>query len=833
MNKQGKIPWDDPIESNLQSIKNNQNLKDAWLNYFEMLLEVDKIKFQRCLKPKDVDPDIDPDLITFCDGNPEAFGVVGYILFTLLDGSRSATLLMSEAKLGPISHKGETSRNELNGATLSARLKVWIIQECGFSINNHFHFTDSMIVYAMLKKESYGFNTFAALRVGEIQEKCNYEDWAHLPSKENAADCLTKGQTPEKLIQNSVWQCGPEWLVLDRSLWPTTSADILVSNSDQVDEEMSEFMPKMSKAAVSNSVFSYTYISGVKTRQISCRSTMDDFGLDALILRCGNMEKLMRCVAYFLRLAGRALRRHPEVKFGKEISASEFKDAYNFIIAWEQKKRLDEKSISRLVPVTIEIKLQNYNIDVTHIIVGGRVKNFPVGYSASSHLPILPYGTLSHLIVLHYHDRHHCQADTVVTHIRNDIWPIKAKKIASSIDARCRICKEKRMQMASQIMGEIPDYRSQIQPSFSVVIMDLFGPMEIRDDCVKKGPRVMKKVWGVVFTCAFTRAVHLDVAIDYSTEAVLHCVRRLMTMRGDVRKIISDPGTQLVGASREMSEWRKGWSIDQLTRFGASKGLEWVTVMASSHHQAGAVEVMVKLVKGVKKTLLKVLGTTILSLNEMFTMLSEVTNIVNERPIGTKPNSLSPTDYLSPNSLLLGRCSDRISGGPFESDQRMTDCPKAARSRFLLVQAITNQFSKVWLDVYFPTLLVRQKWHTSRRNIREGDICLLKDSNAFRGEWRMCEVVKTLPDRNNKVRNVEVMVKPKLSGTGEYVSTKPIIVRRHVSNIMVLVPTEDRPELSLGNCGESAALISFAIDENAVQDRSEKEENIPCHADEV
>ena len=69
---------------------------------------------------------------------------------------------------------------------------------------------------------------------------------------------------------------------------------------------------------------------------------------------------------------------------------------------------------------------------------------------------------------------------------------------------------------------------------------------------------------------------------------------------------------------------------------------------------------------------------------------------------------------------------------------------------------------------------------------------------------------------------VEVMVKPKLSGTGEYVSTKPIIVRRHVSNIMVLVPTEDRPELSLGNSGESAVLDSFAIDENAVQDRLEK-----------
>ena len=300
-----------------------------------------------------------------------------------------------------------------------------------------------------------------------------------------------------------------------------------------------------------------------------------------------------------------------------------------------------------------------------------------------------------------------------------------------------------------------------------------------------------------------------------------------MALRGNVRKIISDPGTQLVGASREMSEWRKGWSIDQLTRFGASKGLEWVTVMASSHHQAGAVEIMVKLVKGVKKALLKVVGDTKLSLNEMFTLLLEVANIVNERPIGIKPNSLSPTDYLSPNSLLLGRCSDRISAGPFESDQMLTDCPQAARSRFLLVQAITKQFSQVWLNNYFPTLLVRQKWHVDRRNMSKGDICLLKDSNALRGEWRMCEVVKPLPDRSKKVRNVEVLVKPKQGGAGEYISSKPIIVRRHVSNLIVLVPTEDRPELSLGKCKDTTVFDNCEKNENAVQDRSEcYDENI-------
>ena len=50
-----------------------------------MLLKVDQIKFRRCVKPIDADPNIDPDLVTFEDGNPEAFGAVSYVLCTLID----------------------------------------------------------------------------------------------------------------------------------------------------------------------------------------------------------------------------------------------------------------------------------------------------------------------------------------------------------------------------------------------------------------------------------------------------------------------------------------------------------------------------------------------------------------------------------------------------------------------------------------------------------------------------------------------------------------------------------------------------------------------------
>ena len=74
-----------------------------------MLLCLENVKFDHCLKP--VRATGDPSLITFSDGNPEAFGVCSYILYDLEDGSKSTALMMAKAKLGPLTHKCETVKN--------------------------------------------------------------------------------------------------------------------------------------------------------------------------------------------------------------------------------------------------------------------------------------------------------------------------------------------------------------------------------------------------------------------------------------------------------------------------------------------------------------------------------------------------------------------------------------------------------------------------------------------------------------------------------------------------------------------------------------------------
>ena len=88
--------------------------------------------------------------------------------------------------------------------------------------------------------------------------------------------------------------------------------------------------------------------------------------------------------------------------------------------------------------------------------------------------------------------------------------------------------------------------------------------------------------------------------------------------------MISDPGSQLRGASKELTTWRRGWNQKALVRFGAERAMDWKFIMPASQHQNGAAEILVKMVKGVRSSMMKVLGTQVLTLNEMNALLQDM-----------------------------------------------------------------------------------------------------------------------------------------------------------------------------------------------------------------
>ena len=134
-----------------------------------------------------------------------------------MDGTREAVLIAAKGKLGPLTHRGETVKMELNGATLTTRLKSWIQKESKLIFREHIPFLDAKIVQAMIQRSSYGYNTFAALRVGEIQQNSEATSHLWIPSKENISDIITRGASPAELGPDSTWQKGPSWLVKERS----------------------------------------------------------------------------------------------------------------------------------------------------------------------------------------------------------------------------------------------------------------------------------------------------------------------------------------------------------------------------------------------------------------------------------------------------------------------------------------------------------------------------------------------------------------------------------------------------------------------------------------
>ena len=111
----------------------------------------------------------------------------------------------------------------------------------------------------------------------------------------------------------------------------------------------------------------------------------------------------------------------------------------------------------------------------------------------------------------------------------------------------------------------------------------------------------------------------------------MQTLRRFFAIRRQIALMMSDNGSQLVGAERVPREMIQGWNHKELKEFSAEEGMRWQFIMPGAPHQNGCAEA---LVKGAKKALKKAIGEQVLTPFELYTYLLEVANLMNQRPIG-------------------------------------------------------------------------------------------------------------------------------------------------------------------------------------------------------
>ena len=189
------------------------------------------------------------------------------------------------------------------------------------------------------------------------------------------------------------------------------------------------------------------------------------------------------------------------------------------------------------------------------IRVGGRVSKAVVSYGCQHPISLPREHWISVLITRQAHQFGHNGVAATAAKTWRKYWILRVNDLAKSVKFRCVFCREMAHKLESQLMSDLPPLRlAPYTPPFHYTSCDYFGPY-----IVKIGRNKTTKHYGVLFTCLNTRAVHLELAVDCSTLEFLQVLRRFLSIRGQPAMMMSDNGTQFVGAARELREMI-GWN---------------------------------------------------------------------------------------------------------------------------------------------------------------------------------------------------------------------------------------------------------------------------------
>jgi hypothetical protein len=160
------------------------------------------------------------------------------------------------------------------------------------------------------------------------------------------------------------------------------------------------------------------------------------------------------------------------------------------------------------------------------------------------------------------------------------------------------------------------------------------------------------------------------------------------------------------------------------------------------------------MVKNVKSSLRKTLGSRSLTRSELEVTLIEIEACVNSRPLTFVGDSASSTSPLSPSHFLIGR-SFYESIKPFED--QVVDRELLVNRKFFQ-DLMLNKFWSLWSDEYLRSL---PPWkggkHTAE--IMPNSVVIVREDNQPRLNWPIGVISEVLPGRDGVVRACKVRVK--------------------------------------------------------------------------
>ena len=740
-NKEKPLGWDDPLPDTLLS---------QWQRWRNSLPHLENVSVPRCYHPAGFGEIVRREIHAFSDASKDAIGASIYLRLFNDRGDICTALLFGQSKVAP-AQTTSIPRLELCGAVLASQAVNKIVKEMDIEINEITFYTDSKVVLSYIQNESRRFYVYVANRVQIIRKISSPKQWKYVDTSENPADLSTRCLNVQRLT-GSAWLTGPSFLRDPNR----TAAE------DQEDEiPLNENDPEVRKNTVS-----------LKT-QISKQNGL---GVDRFS-RFSSLHSLQRAIAHLIVVIKEFKRRRNKsqeeieskisssknTKLMRQPTAKELQEAMTVIIRAVQSESLSEelKSDRRIaesnkletVPKSSKLYRLDPFVDNNGVLrVGGRLRRATLEFGEKHPVLMPKKNHVADLITRHYHRQVHHQGRQI-THgaIRQaGYWLIGGHNTVARELSKCVTCKKLRGPVIDQRMADLPADRMEVAPPFTNVGFDVFGPWMIRSRKTRGGA-VNSKRWGLVFTCLSSRAIHIELLESMDASSFICALRRFFALRGPVSILRCDRGTNFIGGKSELGDALREMDQCQVKGYVNNHGCEWIFNPPHASHFGGAWERQIGTIRRVLGAMFAELGSHQLTHELLVTLMAEVTAIVNARPISAIPTDADEPQPLSPSMLLTMKTRPL---GPPPGNFVPPDV--YARRRWRRVQYLADQFWIRWRREYLQSMQTRTKWEKPKRNLRTGDIVLVKEEGAYRNDWPVGRVSEAIESDDGRVRKAQV-----------------------------------------------------------------------------
>lgn len=340
---------------------------------------------------------------------------------------------------------------------------------------------------------------------------------------------------------------------------------------------------------------------------------------------------------------------------------------------------------------------------------------------------------------------HNGTSQTLAT-LRLEYWVTQGRSEVKKILRNCVNCKKFRQGPYKQPeFCFYPNYRVQRNVAFEYSSVDMFGPLTIQE-----GKELMS-VHGLIFVCMTTRAIHIEILDSENTTDFLLAFKRFISRKNVCKQILSDNAIQF----KLLSQVCNTVYGSEVSSYLNQKGIKFTFTSPLSPWEGGLYE---RLIGSTKQCLRKTLGHLLLSKTQLNTILIEIENVINSRPLGYVGDEEM---MITPNHFL-GIKSDSLGPEHFEYDSRGKSVTfKNLVSLWKKGSSYLDLFWRAWVKQYLNALRERKQvtfkqGRTSKLEPRIGEVVLIKDSNLTCFNWPHGTIVKLNRGKDNKIRNVDV-----------------------------------------------------------------------------